>query len=91
MEFAEGNFGEIQAALEYHNDVTAPVTAIEYSSAQTSGDPINFKFNWVGEAVGHLLHDGRHDAGQKVADCATRRPARASATTARARAVRARS
>jgi hypothetical protein len=69
MEFAEGNFGEIQAALEYHNDVTAPVTAIEYSSAQTSGDPINFKFNWVGEpAVIYYTTDGT--TPQKVADCA---------------------
>ena len=49
MEFAEGNFGEIQGALEYLNDVTPPATTIEYSAAQTSGDPINFKFNWVGE------------------------------------------
>jgi hypothetical protein len=69
MEFAEGNFGEIQAALEYHNDVTAPVTAIEYSSAQTSGEPINFKFNWVGEpSVIYYTTDGT--APQKVADCA---------------------
>ncbi len=49
MEFAEGNFGEIQGALEYHNDVTPPSTTIDYSAAQTSGDPINFKFNWVNE------------------------------------------
>ena len=26
-----------------------PATTVEYSSAQTSGDPINFKFNWVSE------------------------------------------
>ena len=49
MEFAEGNFGEIQGALEYHNDVTPPATTIDYSAAQTSGDPIQFKFNWIGE------------------------------------------
>ena len=73
MEFAEGNFGEIQAALEYHNDVTAPVTAIEYSAAQTGGDPINFKFNWLGESVGHLLHDRRLDAGdgRRLRGCPT--------------------
>ena len=33
MEFAEGNFGMIQGALEYHEDVTAPTTTIEYSAA----------------------------------------------------------
>ena len=49
MEFAEGNFGEIQGALEYLNDVTPPATTIEYDAAQTSGAPIHFKFNWVGE------------------------------------------
>jgi hypothetical protein len=49
MEFAEGNYGEIQGALEYLNDVTAPVTTVEYTAAQTSGAPISFKFNWVGE------------------------------------------
>jgi hypothetical protein len=49
MEFAEGNFGEIHGALEYLNDVTPPQTTIEYSAAQTSGDPINYRFNWVSE------------------------------------------
>ena len=59
MEFAEGNFGMIQGALEYHEDVTAPTTTIEYSAAQTSGDPINFRFNWVNEpAVIYYTTDG---------------------------------
>jgi hypothetical protein len=49
MEFAEGNFGEIQGALEYLNDVTPPATTIEFDDDQTSGDPIHFKFNWVAE------------------------------------------
>jgi hypothetical protein len=49
MEFAEGNFGMIQGALEYLNDNTAPMTNIEFSAAQTSGEPITFKFNWAGE------------------------------------------
>ena len=31
--------------------------------SRPSGDPINFKFNWVGEPVDHLLHDRRLDAG----------------------------
>ncbi|HEX6026315.1 MAG TPA: M14 family zinc carboxypeptidase [Solirubrobacter sp.] len=49
MEFAEGNFGLIHGALEYLHDNTAPQTNIEYSAAQTNGDPIHFKFNWVTE------------------------------------------
>ena len=69
MEFAEGNYGEIQGALEYLNDVTAPVTTVEYSSAQTSGDPINFRFNWVGEpSVIYYTLDGT--TPQVVPDCA---------------------
>jgi hypothetical protein len=67
MEFAEGNYGEIQGALEYLNDVTAPTTTVEYSSAQTWGDPINFKFNWVSEpSVIYYTLDGT--TPQKV-DC----------------------
>ena len=59
MEFAEGNYGLIQGALEYRKDVTPPVTTIEYSAAQTSGDPINFRFNWVGEpSVIYYTTDG---------------------------------
>ena len=59
MEFAEGNYGMIQGALEYHNDATAPQTTIEYSAAQTSGEPINFKFNWVTEpAIIYYTTDG---------------------------------
>ena len=50
MEFAEGNFGEIQGALEYLNDVTPPATTIEYdAAADVAATPIHFKFNWVGE------------------------------------------
>ena len=49
MEFAEGNLGLINGAFDYANDVAAPKTTIQFSSAQTSGDPINFKFDWVGE------------------------------------------
>ena len=60
MEFAKGNFGMIQGApSEYHEDVTAPQTAIEYSAAQTSGEPINFRFNWLAEpAVIYYTTDG---------------------------------
>ncbi len=49
MEFAEGNLGLINGALQYSQDVTPPQTIIQYSSNKTSGDPINYKFDWVGE------------------------------------------
>ena len=51
MEFAEGNLGLINGALQYSQDTTAPQTIIQYSSAQTSGDPINYKFDWLGEGA----------------------------------------
>jgi hypothetical protein len=51
MEFAEGNLGLIKGALDYANDATAPKTTIQFSSAQTSGDPINYKFDWLGEGA----------------------------------------
>jgi hypothetical protein len=51
MEFAEGNLGLIKGALDYANDTTPPQTAIQYSSAQTSGEPINYKFDWLGEGA----------------------------------------
>ena len=51
MEFAEGDLGLIQGALDYSQDTTPPQTTIQYSSAQTSGDPINYKFDWVGEGA----------------------------------------
>ena len=99
MEFAEGNFGEIQGALEYLNDVTPPATTIEYDAQQTSGDPIHFKFNWVGEpSVIFYTTDGTtptvikdNPAIDGVQAATTCPPAvRPAATTARARAVRAR-
>ena len=81
MEFAEGNFGLIQGALEYHNDTTAPQTTMEFSSAQTSGDPINFKFDWLGEgAIIYYTTDGstpvivptiRHAADERCANTTT--------------------
>jgi hypothetical protein len=51
MEFAEGNLGLINGALQYEQDTTAPQTTIEYSEQQTSGEPINYKFNWLGEGA----------------------------------------
>ena len=44
------------------------MTTIEYSAAQTGGEPINFKFNWVGEpSVIYYTTDGSTPV--KVADC----------------------
>ena len=51
MEFANGNFGMIESAYDYAMDTTPPSTSIEYSAAQTSGEPINYRFNWDDEAA----------------------------------------
>jgi len=59
MEFADGNYGLLQGALEYTQDETPPDVDIEYSAAQTDGEPINFRFKWVNEsAVIHYTTDG---------------------------------
>ena len=96
MEFAEGNFGEIQGALEYHNDVTAAGDDDRVLLRADTGDPINFKFNWVGEpSVIYYTTDGstrswcRRPGHELDESCAN--TARPSATTARVRACRARS
>ena len=51
MEFASGNYGMIEAAYDYALDTTPPQTSIEYSAAKTAGEPVNFRFNWDGEAA----------------------------------------
>ena len=51
MEFAGGNYGMVESAYDYATDTKAPSVSIEYSEAQTSGAPINFKFNWDDEAA----------------------------------------
>ena len=67
MEFSEGNYGLLQGALEYSQDVTPPQTTIEYSAAQTAGDPINFRFDWVDEpSVIYYTTDG---STPTVVDC----------------------
>ena len=59
MEFADGNYGLLQGALEYSQDATAPDADIEYSAERTTGDPINYRFKWVNEsAVIHYTTDG---------------------------------
>ena len=51
MEFASGNFGMIEAAYDYALDTTPPQTAIDVSAPKTSGAPVHFTFNWLGEAA----------------------------------------
>jgi hypothetical protein len=51
MEFANGNYGMVESAYDYAMDTTPPSVSIEYSAAQTSGDPINYRFNWDDEAA----------------------------------------
>ena len=59
MEFADGNYGLIQGALEYERDTTPPDVDIEHSADQTGGDPINYRFKWVNESsVIHYTTDG---------------------------------
>ncbi|HWK24960.1 MAG TPA: M14 family zinc carboxypeptidase [Solirubrobacter sp.] len=59
MEFAEGNYGLLQGALEYAQDTTPPVVDIEASADKTGGDPIHFRFKWVNESsVVHYTTDG---------------------------------
>ena len=65
-----------------------PQTTIEYSAAQTAGDPINFRFNWVDEpSVIYYTTDGSTPDEGRLRHPDRRRRA---ATTTRARAVRAR-
>jgi hypothetical protein len=51
MEFAEGNFGLLQGALEYSQDVAPPVTNIDSDNVTVSNVPINYRFAWPGEAA----------------------------------------
>ena len=59
MEFADGNYGLIQGALEYSRDTAAPEVEIDYSAERTTGPPINYRFNWINEpSVIHYTTDG---------------------------------
>ena len=51
MEFAEGNFGLLQGALEYAKDTTPPVTVLDSDNVTVSNQPINYRFNWPGESA----------------------------------------
>ncbi|MDA0170279.1 M14 family zinc carboxypeptidase [Solirubrobacter taibaiensis] len=59
QEFADGNYGLLQGALDYSQDVTAPDVSIDYSAAQTAGEEIRYRFKWNDEAaVIHYTTDG---------------------------------
>ena len=62
MEFAEGNFGEIQGALEYLNDVIAAGDDDRVRRPADVGRPDPLQVQLGRRAVGDLLHDGWHDA-----------------------------
>ena len=59
LEFADGNYGLLEGALEYAKDTSPPVVDIEYSAAKAPNPPIHWQFNWPGEAaVIHYTTDG---------------------------------
>ena len=58
MEFAEGNCGLLQGALQYAQDVTPPVTNIDADNVFVSNQPINYRFAWPGEAAYPYTTDG---------------------------------
>src|SRR3954468_14768280 len=51
MEFTDGNFGLMESALQYARDTAPPTVSIEYDTVDSAGAPINFRFNWPGEAA----------------------------------------
>ena len=59
MEFANGNYGLMESALEYAQDTTPPETGIEFSADRSETAPIRYRFTWPGEAaVIHYTTDG---------------------------------
>ena len=58
MEFASGNYGLLETALEYSADTTAPVVVAQPNGA-FSKEPIEVTFKWVNEpSVIHFTTDG---------------------------------
>jgi hypothetical protein len=51
LEFADGNYGLLEGALEYARDTTPPVVNLEYSADRATAPPINYRFTWPGEAA----------------------------------------
>jgi hypothetical protein len=59
LEFADGNYGLLEGALEYSRDTAPPVVNLEYSAERATAPPINYRFTWPGEAaVIHYTTDG---------------------------------
>jgi Zinc carboxypeptidase/Chitobiase/beta-hexosaminidase C-terminal domain len=58
MEFAAGNYGLLESALDYSRDTTPP-EAITVADTEESNGPIDVTFDWVNEAsVIHYTTDG---------------------------------
>jgi hypothetical protein len=67
MEFAEGNFGMIQGALDYLKDTTAPNVELEFDTDLAEAPPVNYRFKWLDEpAVIYYTTDG---STPTVVDC----------------------
>ncbi len=62
MEFAEGNFGLLQGALEYSQDVAPPVTNIDADNLFGVQPADQLPVHVAGRGCGHPLHDRRLDA-----------------------------
>lgn len=59
MEFAAGNYGLFETALEYAFDDEAPVADIRQVGGENEGEPFHVTFDWVNEpSVIHYTLDG---------------------------------
>ena len=59
LEFAAGNYGLVESAYDYGQDVTPPTVAIDTDNVSQDKNPINFRFKMVNEpSVIHYTTDG---------------------------------
>src|SRR3954447_19954583 len=59
LEFAAGNYGLVESAYDYGQDVTPPTVALDSDSVTQDKGPINFRFKMVNEpSVIHYTTDG---------------------------------
>jgi hypothetical protein len=59
LEFAAGNYGLVESAYDYGQDVTPPSISIDTDGVTQDKTPINFRFKWDTEpAVIHYTTDG---------------------------------
>ncbi len=59
LEFAAGNYGLVESAYDYGQDVTPPSISIDTDNVTQDKNPINFRFKWDTEpAVIHYTTDG---------------------------------